>query len=431
MKHPRKFHETKEIDYLGCSFLTIKKNKYKQMKILIVDDIISNIILLEEILSGNHQTEKAYNGQDALDKINIFNPDLVLLDIMMPVIDGIATLKKIRANLLTSDLPVIMITAKQEYADLKEALNAGASDYIKKPIDKTELFTKIEIRNQLIHKSKKILDYEIYDNIQESMVVAQRFQQSLLPDKKKLLKLFPNNFVLNLPKDILSGDFYNFYNFENSRKLITLYDCIGHGAPAAMMTIAIQLIANNHFTYNSNYNLHDSVQKIIDNLKININQSVDTFSDFSFDAIFLEIIENEMTANFIGAHRPLLIVRKNSTEIIVNNQPEKPYITLHDYSLFRIKGNIHSIILENADFDNKKIKLEKGDSIYLFSDGYTEQMSSNFKKVRISMRGLADILIENQNLSMNEQKQILYDYFINNLNGSNQLDDIIVIGVKI
>lgn len=400
------------------------------MRILIVDDNNINLLFLEKLLIKNHQIEKAINGVEALQTIPVFNPDILLLDIMMPVMDGITTLKKIRNNYITAQLPVIIVTAKEDQSSIKEALDAGASDYIKKPIDITELYSKIKIQSQLLIEQKKSQDYEVYRNINESMIVAKRFQQSLLPDKKKKNDIFPENFVLNIPKDFVSGDFYNMYEFNN-RKIVSLIDCIGHGVPAAMMTIAIQLIASRRFEEENKLGLQEIVRRMVVDFKQNINQSSDTFTYFSFDAVFLEIDEKQMIANFIGAQRPLLVVRENAENILVNDKLIKPYMVFNNYSLFRIKGNLQSVNVESTDFKCHKINILKDDLLYMFSDGFTEQLYAGFNKTRISLKGLSKILIENQHLTMQEQKSNLYQILINNLQGSLQLDDIMIIGIKI
>ena len=400
------------------------------MKILIVDDNEINLFFLEELLNSNHKIDKALNGKVALDKINTFQPDIVLLDIMMPVMDGIETLTKIRKNYLTSHFSVIMITAKSRKADVKEALTAGANDYIKKPIDTTELFTKINIQSKIITARNELQQFKVYANIKESMAVALRFQTSLLPDNKNLMEIFPDSFVLNLPKDIVSGDFYNFYKL-NSRKIVTLYDCEGHGVPAAMMSLAIHFVASQYITKDNEYSLKTIVEKIIFKLKQTINQSNDIYTEFGFDAAFLEIIETEMLINFIGAHRPLIIIRKDSNELIVNNQIVEPRFISEGYSLFYLKGNIHRIDMQDIDYDCKSIKIEKNDSVYIFSDGYADQFVSNFDKMKISIRGLSELLISNQHLTMLEQKLLLYNNLKEYVDGFQQIDDVLIIGIKI
>ena len=114
-------------------------------KILIVDDETSIVFALESLLSANdYETEKAANGKEALDIIENFKPDLILLDIMMPYIDGLEFSSLIRKHNSLSNTKIIFLTAKGELQDKNEGYNKGCDDYIIKPFSYEELLTKIE-----------------------------------------------------------------------------------------------------------------------------------------------------------------------------------------------------------------------------------------------------------------------------------------------
>ena len=105
-------------------------------KVLIVDDSTTNNILLESILIGEDiDSSIAFSGNEALDQIKIEKPSLILLDIMMPNVDGFMVLDKIKNNPETNDVSVVFITANNDDHIKEKALNAGASDFIQKPID--------------------------------------------------------------------------------------------------------------------------------------------------------------------------------------------------------------------------------------------------------------------------------------------------------
>jgi len=114
-------------------------------KILIVDDTETMRMAEEMMLSGEgYQISTACDGVDALEKISADRPDLVLMDIMMPRMDGIECCRRMKANDRTSDIKVVMVTTKSEYERVKEAFAAGCDDYITKPIDKSELIGKLK-----------------------------------------------------------------------------------------------------------------------------------------------------------------------------------------------------------------------------------------------------------------------------------------------
>lgn len=125
-------------------------NSTGNAKILVVDDSSVNNFLLENVLEEKGYTlQIAYNGKEALQFIENEPPDLVLLDIMMPGIDGYEILQKMNANSKTRGIPVIMVTSKSEESDRTKALEIGAIDYVMKPIDIEELLGKVE---QVINK---------------------------------------------------------------------------------------------------------------------------------------------------------------------------------------------------------------------------------------------------------------------------------------
>lgn len=114
-------------------------------KILIVDDTVTMRLTQKIMLENeNFAIDMAQDGIEALESINKNMPDLLLLDIMMPNMDGIECCKKIKSNTDLKDIKIIMVTTKNEYVKVKEAFAAGCNDYISKPIDKTELIKKVK-----------------------------------------------------------------------------------------------------------------------------------------------------------------------------------------------------------------------------------------------------------------------------------------------
>jgi two-component system sensor histidine kinase/response regulator len=131
--------------------------KPENSKILVVDDEPVNIFLLESILTEEeYQVITASNGYEALSIINETSIDAILLDIMMPEISGIEVLEKIKKNERIKDIPVIIISAKTEALDVKVALEKGAIDYIKKPIDSMEMLARLQTALNLKHKEDSL-----------------------------------------------------------------------------------------------------------------------------------------------------------------------------------------------------------------------------------------------------------------------------------
>jgi len=117
----------------------------KRHKILIVDDEEKNIKLLKAMLmTENYQCFWAFNGNEALETVNEIEPDLILLDIMMPGIDGYEVCSRLKRNEKTRMIPIIMVTALIGKEDHIYSINSGADDFISKPVDRTELLTRVK-----------------------------------------------------------------------------------------------------------------------------------------------------------------------------------------------------------------------------------------------------------------------------------------------
>jgi putative two-component system response regulator len=142
-----------------------------QNKILIVDDDITNLALIKGLLKNfDYACETANNGMEALEKTESFNPDLIILDIVMPKMDGYEVCKKLKGNYRTEHIPVIVVTALDDKSSKIDSLNAGASDFLTKPIDSTEL--KVRVSNLL--RIKEFEDFLKNHNDALNAEVAQK-----------------------------------------------------------------------------------------------------------------------------------------------------------------------------------------------------------------------------------------------------------------
>ncbi|MBF2058203.1 MAG: response regulator [Cyanobacterium sp. T60_A2020_053] len=137
--------------------LSLIDNDHKAT-ILLVDDLKANLKLLTYILDAEgYQTSFAVSGKEALERLTMLHPDLILLDLMMPDLNGLEVCKTIKANPLWQNIPVIFLTASQEEHHLLEAFETGASDYVTKPFRKPELITRVKNQITIQRQQKEIL----------------------------------------------------------------------------------------------------------------------------------------------------------------------------------------------------------------------------------------------------------------------------------
>lgn len=134
------------------------ENEEKEIPvILIVDDNEQNLELLQAYLEDvDCETVAAYDGIEALEKVARGAPDLILLDIMMPKMSGFEVCKRLKNDPKTTDIPVIMVTALNEFGDIERGIDSGTDDFLSKPVNKLELLTRVKTMLKLKHLSDKL-----------------------------------------------------------------------------------------------------------------------------------------------------------------------------------------------------------------------------------------------------------------------------------
>jgi CheY-like chemotaxis protein len=135
----------------------LQKEQEKTSVILVVDDNQQNLELLQVYLEDiDCRTIPAHNGPEALEIIRKDPPDLVLLDVMMPKMSGFEVCKRIKSDPKTTDIPIIMVTALNEFRDIERGIDSGTDDFISKPVNKLELLTRVKTMLKLKHLSDKL-----------------------------------------------------------------------------------------------------------------------------------------------------------------------------------------------------------------------------------------------------------------------------------
>lgn len=247
--------------------------------------------------------------------------------------------------------------------------------------------------------------------IVSSITYAKRIQQSKLPNIADFETLFPNSFILFKPKDIVSGDFYHFQK-KNDSIFVAASDCTGHGVPGAIMSMICSEKLEEAISINEN--LSDILSNVNKRVKHSLKQN-ETSSKDGMDIALCCIDKKNKVVNYSGANRPLWIVRQGE-KIIEEIKATKKAIGGHTE--------------DNQHFENHEIKLQQGDSIYIFSDGYADQFNGKTGK-KIMTKKLKDILLDIQEKTMKEQEKFLEEFLENWKSGIEQVDDILVIGVKL
>lgn len=266
-----------------------------------------------------------------------------------------------------------------------------------------KILGQLKERNELIsHKSKEITD---------SINYAKRIQTAILPEDNTVKNHFPDSFILYLPKDIVSGDFY-WVAEKDGFQFIAVADCTGHGVPGALMSV-IGVNQLNDIVHEKD--ILDPAQ-ILQKLDLGVNkilkQNNDDIND-GMDIAILKINRDAKTLEYAGAHRPLYYIRnKELTEIKATK--------------FAIGG---AALNKEKSFALTQLQMQAGDMVYLSSDGYADQFGSE-KNKKITTKKFKTMLESIAEQQLPEQEKYLHEFFLTFKTGYEQTDDVLVAGLR-
>lgn len=215
-------------------------------RVMVVDDNRVNRHLLQAVLErgGIRQIEMAEDGNDALARMDGFQPDLILLDLMMPNLDGFEMCRRLRTNPAWRDLPVLVQSSLNRAEDRARAFAAGATDYVTKPINAVELLARVRIHLQ----NRKLLhDLRHFRQRTESeLALARKMQERLMPAPERLAETAAATGVAIhahfAPSSELGGDFWDLRRDGRGRPVLIVVDFSGHGVGAALNTFRLHAI---------------------------------------------------------------------------------------------------------------------------------------------------------------------------------------------
>ncbi|MCB0410287.1 MAG: SpoIIE family protein phosphatase [Flavobacteriales bacterium] len=284
-------------------------------------------------------------------------------------------------------------------------------------------------RDAEIIRDQKMIVEEKNKEIMDSIGYAKRIQTAILPPNKVVKEYLQNSFILYKPKDIVAGDFY-WMEHKDGKILFAAADCTGHGVPGAMVSV----VCNNGLNRSvREYGLTDP-GKILDKTREIVLQEFEKSEEDVKDGMDIALC----SLQFLVDSEQLLVNGRQSSE---NSQPKamlqyagahNPLWIIRNSEIIEIKANKQPI----GKFDNPEpytthhIELQENDSLYIFSDGYVDQFGGE-KGKKFKAKAFRELLLNIQDKSMEEQKQIIDDAFETWKGPIEQIDDVCVIGVRI
>jgi sigma-B regulation protein RsbU (phosphoserine phosphatase) len=341
-------------------------------RILVVDDdATSRKMLLRTLSSAGYDCYESDNGGETLKLVHGEQPSLLLLDFDMPGLNGAEVLKRMRADRdpAVSQIPAIMLTGHGGEESEVLCLEAGADDFVTKPINTAVLRARIEtqlrlrsMRRQLQHQNEELEEWR--HNLERDLAAARLTQQSLIPQKPPALRGWEVA-ARYRPVIQVGGDIYGWLRMRDSRILFWIADATGHGASAALLTALAKLLFH-----------HGSVEH---DAPASIMQAVNSdfrniFGARSFmTAMCVALDPTSGRANVVGAgHPPLLVARHDSgTDAIASSAPPLG-------------------LVERARFIETIVDLRCGDAFVLYTDGLFG--AANGEKPRLTPEDLAKMI---------------------------------------
>ncbi|MEA3451461.1 MAG: SpoIIE family protein phosphatase, partial [Bacteroidota bacterium] len=288
------------------------------------------------------------------------------------------------------------------------------------------------------HETNKIISKQ-KEHITESINYAGQLQRALIPEIENVLKDF-EHFILFKPKELVSGDFYWVYEHGN-RKFITVADCTGHGVPGALLSV-LGITFLNEILSHADKNI--SAADVLNKLRTRI---VDVFKHDNKDEqrqdgmdMALYILEkNKFELQFAGAFNPLFVLRKKTSEqpSFTTDAKNIKIVENDSHILINLSGDSMPIGISriNKKYSNQSFNVQKGDTLYVFSDGFVDQFGGERGK-KFMIVNFRKLLLNIQDKNMSEQKDFL-NKTIEDWRAQYtkrripQLDDITILGLRV
>lgn len=340
-----------------------------QGDVMIVDDTPDNLRLLIGMLSREgYKVRPVPNGKLALAAVASAAPELILLDIDMPDLNGYEVCQRLKADEATRDIPVIFLSAMHKTVDKIKAFAVGGVDYITKPFQMEEVLVRLKTHLSLSRLNKhleELVEKRTNDvlrlnaekeQIEAEMQIARQMQESFLP---RCFPPFPDHQEIDIyammePAKAVGGDFYDFFFIDDHRLFFTIGDVSGKGSGAALFMVRVMTLLEDKATH--------SISPEVIMFQVN-NALLRKNPNCMFATVYLGILDlqtGEITYAS-GGHNPPLVTQQHNFE----------YLHLTSGMV------IGAFPLAEETFQRQKIILEPEDTIFLYSDGVTEAINQN------------------------------------------------------
>lgn len=412
----------------------MSKHVQGKMNILVVDDAPDNLLLLEAILESEDfeniflasSAREAYEYIGLVESVRNARIDLILMDIMMPEISGIQAIREIRSNEDFQDIPIVVVSARSETQDLVEAFEAGAVDYLTKPIKELELVARIRsmlrLKTETDHRKFHEAELEtlaaeleeknrqlsqVLDELHEDMEAAGNMQRSLLPDKRISIPGLSFSWYYETSENI-GGDLLNIMPLDNDMAALFILDVSGHGIQSAMLAVSVHRMLSAWEGSNSILRLPDGTPRppaeVASELNSEFMLDKNNFQYFTMIYGLIDLKKRTLTYCRAG-HTPLLLQSLDGMVIVCT------------------EGSMPVGLTEDCKFEEFTIRLASHDRVILYSDGITEARRKGSKEF-FGDENLLKLLRDTRKFPVDQAVQGIIGAFKNWLGDTSPSDDI-------
>ncbi len=326
------------------------RTKTLRSRVLVVDDSVFNCTFLTEALrkKGMSNIRAAQDGVQALNMTEEWRPDLVLLDLMMPEMDGFEYCKRVRKMPAFLQTPVLVQSGTQNTKDVAKALSAGATDFIIKPVQPEELFNRIQLH---LERAALLKDLQRYrKRLIHEMEEARTMQMSLLPSQAVLDQLRASHqldlaFYLE-PSSEVGGDIWGMQPISHTELAVYMVDFVGHGMVSALNTFRLHTLLQDKRMFFS------SPKIFLETLNTRLHGMLETgqFATFFYGVINVE----DQVLTYASAGAPPFVLKKGEAVEMVQT------------------SGLPLGVDKKARYENHTLDFAPGDGVFLYSDGLVE-----------------------------------------------------------
>ncbi len=393
-------------------------------KVLVVDDEEFNRELLEAVLVTNYDITMACNGEEALEKVSQEPPDIILLDIMMPRMDGYEVCRRLKGKKETELIPVVMVTALREKEDRIKGLEAGADDFLTKPIDRAEVLVRVKSLLRIKYLYDELTDINLHleqrvaeqveelrrthiekERLQKELEIARDIQQSFLPQVIPQIEGFELA-AINIPAREVGGDFYDFIPITEDKWGLLIADVSGKGVPAALfMALSRTIVRTNTI---GNLAISEAI------CKANEFLTEESQTSNMFVTLFYAVLDTKKRSlTYVNAgHNPSLVIKPATGEVII------------------LEGKGIALgVMPDIDLEKREILLEKDDIVVFYTDGVTEGI--NEQEEEFGEERFIEVIKKNHNLPAQGIIEQIQQEIVTFSNNHPQFDDITLMVLKI